>query len=301
MIETRYFDLQSVPADIKDVNLCLGFFDGIHIGHQKMIKSALNEGHKVAILTFDNPPTYILGTRVDKESLTSIDDKAEFLESMGVSYLLVMPFDETIKNMSWIDFINRIIKKINPLNIFCGDDYTFGKDAYGTPKMLNNFYPVHTTKVKNDNGIKVSSRKIREYISIGKIEEANNLLGRPYKICGLVVRGVQEGSKIGFPTANLHLDFPYIMPAIGVYIGYAYAHEKKYKALISVGTHPTFIELQRPIIEVHIIDFNDNLYGDYLYVEFICKIRDIVYFPSKEALVNQLKLDKKQALDSLSL
>lgn len=293
------FDLDNVPSDYPNTALCLGFFDGLHLGHQSIINAALKTKKDVAVLTFSTPPAYVIGRKDDKRSLTSIDDKADILEAMGVKYLFVMPFDNRIMNVSRLDFINRVLKVLNPSEIYCGEDYRYGKDALGTPNFLARYFKVTVLELKQYKDYKFSSKTIRKAIYDGDIKLANACLGHPYRIGGFVTTGNRNGTTLGFPTANLDLDFAYVIPANGVYMGYGYIHETKYKCLISVGTHPTLGELDAPIIEVYLIDFNETIYGDSLFVEFIDRIRDMMKFDDTKDLVAQINKDKEYALKRL--
>ena len=293
------FDLDNVPSEYPNTALCLGFFDGLHLGHQSIINAALKTKKDVAVLTFSTPPAYVIGRKDDKRSLTSIDDKADILEAMGVKYLFVMPFDNRIMNVSRLDFINRVLKVLNPSEIYCGEDYRYGKDALGTPNFLARYFKVSVLDLKKYKDNKFSSKTIRKAIYDGDIKLANACLGHPYRIGGFVTTGNRNGTTLGFPTANLDLDFAYVIPANGVYMGYGYIHETKYKCLISVGTHPTLGELDAPIIEVYLIDFNETIYGDSLFVEFIDRIRDMMKFDNIKDLVAQINKDKEYALKRL--
>ena len=298
-MEIIEFDLSNVPT-YKGIVLCLGFFDGIHLGHQEIIKRALKTNKKVGILSFSTPPAYVIGRKDTKRSLTSIDDKADILEELGVSYLFIMPFDSTIMNLSKLDFINYVLKIMEPSEIFCGEDYRFGKEASGNPQFLSAYFKVHVIPLQKVNGMKFSSKDIRHLLFDGKINEATSLLGHYYRIAGLVVSGKHKGSELGFPTANMELDFPYIIPPNGVYSGYAHVHEQKYKCLISIGTHPSLEQLDAPIIEVYILDFEENIYGAFIYIEFVSKIRDMFKFDNIEDLKAQIRKDRLEALKILN-
>lgn len=293
------FDLSNVPTSYPSLALCLGFFDGLHLGHQKIINDAKSSGKEVALLSFSTPPAYVIGRKDTLRSITSIDDKADILESLGVSYLFIMPFNSQIQNLSRLEFINLVLKKINPFAIYCGEDFRFGKGGLGTAKFLSHYFSTHVIPLQKYNGEKFSSKTIRHLIFDGKIKEANTLLGHPYRMGGYVGVGAQRGTLIGFPTANMELDFIYVIPANGVYMGYAHIHEEKYKCLISIGTHPTLGELDAPIIEVYIIDFSEKIYGSFLFIEFIDRIRDINKYDSVDDLVKQIKLDVKYASNNL--
>ncbi len=292
------FDINSTPANDKDLVLCLGFYDGLHLGHQKLIQDALNEGYPVGVMTFDIAPRVLLGKK-ENYSITSPFDRADILEDMGVKFLYLMHFEKETLNVTKDEFIEKVLKPLNPKKIFVGTDYRFGKDGEGDAKYLKNFFDVEVVELEKVDNIKISSKKIREYIESGKMEKAQALLGRPYRICGLVIEGQHNGQRIGFPTANLELDYPYVFPKEGVYMGYGYFMNRKRKAMISVGTHPTINQLLKPIIEVHIIDFNENLYGRELYVDFISYMRANKQFDSLEDLRDQLIKDEEKVKSTL--
>ena len=293
------FDINNVPEEYTNINLCLGFFDGVHLGHQKMVKAAVAEGHPVGILTFDIPPHFVTGQIPNKRCLTSIDEKADYFEELGVSFMFILAFDEVTRGILRLDFVDWVLKKFKPNKIYCGEDFRFGKDALGDPKFLKQHFNVEVTPLLSKNGMKVSSKDIREFVKNGEVNKAVALLGHPYRIVGEVKNGLHQGQKIGFPTANLDLDFPYVMPKEGVYMGYCLAFNKRYKAMISVSTHPTFSQLLKPIIEVHLIDFSGMLYGVTIYVDFVDRVRDIVKYDKPEDLVKQLTKDKEFIINNL--
>ena len=146
-----------------------------------------------------------------------------------------------------------------------------------------------------DKGEKISSRKITTLIKEGNVKEAERLIGRPYRLCGLVRHGYGNGAKIGFPTANITLDYPYITPKQGVYMGYGIYNDEKYKAIISIGTHPTINPLKEPVMEIHFIGFDKNIYGQYIFIEFVDFMRDNFKFDDVSDLTKQLKKDETKA------
>lgn len=279
--------------------LCLGSFDSLHLGHLQIIKQAIKSGLPVAVMTFDSNPKFVLGIRQTRQRVLSLYDKAMILEKLGVSILYVLHFDEQVAKMSRFEFIDLILNKINPVKIFCGEDYTFGLNANGNVKYLKQYFDVEVIKLLKMNGKKISTADIISYLQKGEMEEAYELLNRYYTISGTVVDGLKNGRKIGFPTANLDLDFEYVLPKEGVYIGYAYVDEIKHKAIIAVGTHPTIQTLSKPIIEVHILSFDENLYGKFIDVSFVKRIRNINKFESLEDLSKQLEKDKEIAKKEL--
>lgn len=293
------FSYNEVPHINEDLTLCLGFFDGIHLGHQALFKKAKKEGNKVGVLTFDNSPAYVLGKISENNCLTSIADKAEYLEELKIDYLFLMHFDKSVATLTKDEFIDKVLKTLSPKKIYCGEDYRFGVRGEGNPTYLKLYFDVEIFQTEKKDNNKISSRDIVKLIQAHKITKANELLGRPYRINGLVVEGKHNGRTIDFPTANLELDYPYVFPDYGVYMGYAEVYGKRYKAIINVGTHPTIVPLYKPIIEVHIIDFEGNIYGKDIFVYFIDYMRSEKKFASLEELKEQLQKDKEKAKKTL--
>ena len=292
------FDINTTPLNDKDLVLCLGFYDGLHLGHQKLIKKALDEGYPVGVMTFDIAPAVLLGKK-ENYSLTSTFDKADILDDLGVKFLYIMHFEKETLKVTKDEFIERVLKPLNPRKIFVGEDYKFGVLGEGNAAYLKQFFDVEVVPLEKVDNLKISSKKIRELVENGKMEKASALLGRHYRIAGLVVEGQHNGQKIDFPTANLELDYTYVFPKEGVYMGYGYFMNRKRKAMICVGTHPTIHQLLKPIIEVHIIDFNENIYGRELYVEFVSYMRPIKQFASMEELKEQLIKDEEKTKNTL--
>lgn len=282
------------------INLCLGYFDGIHLGHLDLINEAVKEGD-TAVMTFDESPNYVLKKVPNETFLTSLYDKSNILKSLGVKYLYILRMSQELLQFSATEFLEDILLKINPKKIFVGEDYRFGRYAAGTPEDLKEHFDVDIVPLKQVNGVKVSSRNIRELVSNGEVDQAQELLSRPYTIVGLVVEGHHNGRKIDFPTANLDLDYPYVLPALGVYMGFVKLLNSKYKALICVSTHPTIMELNAPLIEVHLISYKGDLYGREIEVQFIKYMREIKHFENLEELKEQLEMDREEAKRTLVL
>lgn len=291
-------DINNVEMVNKDLQLCLGYFDGLHLGHLRLIKEAIKHG-PTGVMTFDISPHLYLKKVPLYSTLTSLADKADILEELGVKYLFVLRTNDELIHFDKKEFIDKILLKLNPNKIYVGEDYRFGYMGKGTPHYLSKFIPTKVVKLYVKNNKKISSSYIIDLIKQGNVKEAHKLLSRPYSLSGLVVEGNKKGQELGFPTANLDLDFPYVLPKIGVYIGYSYFMSRKRKAIISVSTHPTFQELDKPIVEVHIIGFDENIYGRFLKVEFISYIRDVVKYDSLDELKEQLEKDKNLAIKRL--
>lgn len=282
--------LENIPHFNKDINLVLGYFDGLHLGHKLLIKKAKEEGYKLAVLTFDNSPKNIINK--DRGVIISNDcQKEELFSDLGVDILLVLHFDIKLSLLDKNEFINKVIKIINPHKIFVGEDYSFGHLALGKPDDLKFSFNVEVIPLLTINNEKISTTNIMKFLNSGDIKKANNFLGRNYQIIAKVIHGFANGRKIGFKTANLELVAPFLIPQIGVYMGYAEVNNKKYKAIINIGTHPTISELAKPLIEVNILDFDLDIYNQIIKVDFIDFIREEKKFTSLQELKEQLQKD----------
>ena len=284
--------------EVKNLHLCLGFFDGLHLGHQELINAALMDG-LTGVMTFDVPPNFATGKNIRNCCLTSIYDKSNLLDKMGVKYLYILRMSKELLFMTRDEFVNKVLKAINPVSIYVGEDYRFGFEAKGTPYYLSNYFDTHIIPLKQYAHRKISSGYIRGLIENGAVEDVYDYLGRNYSLVGLVVQGKGNGVKIGFPTANLELDYPYVLPKIGVYMGYVKVLNSTYKAIICVSTHPTIMELNEPQIEVHLLYYKGDLYGKEIEVEFVKYMRDVYKFEDIEGLKEQLNKDREIAKEAL--
>lgn len=294
-MEIVQFKLGDKLEPVNDLILCLGFFDGVHLGHQKLIQKAQKEGYKLGVLSFNQSPAYVLGNKLVDTCITSIADKADIFEEMGVDFLYLMDFNHETLNATKDEFIDKVLLPINPYQICCGPDYRFGARAEGDVSYLKQFFNVKVNNFENINNLKISSREIISLIEKGEMEEVSQMLGRPYRISGIVMVGFKNGQKIDFPTANMQLEYRYVYPKSGVYVGYGYVYGKQYKAIINVGTHPTINPLNEPVVEVHLIDFEGVIYGKTILCDFIKYIRDEKRFDSLDELKAQLVKDKQKA------
>ena len=278
---------------IKNLSLVLGYFDGVHIGHSGLISfaKANSAQNALGVLTFDRALKSIEGC------ITSNTLKDKLFEDLGVDYLFVIVCDDNFKSMSYITFVDKVLKALNPIKIFCGSDFHFGYERQGDVNYLkarfNQVYVLH--HVTDHNGNKISSTNIKNEIKKGNIEEADRWLGRPYIISGSIVHGLNNGDKIGFPTANLTPDDNYIMPKNGVYITKLEVDGVKYKSITNIGVHPTIEKLNQPIIETNVVGYEGNLYGKIVSLFFYKRLRDEKEFNNVEELKKQIALDKDEA------
>jgi|LSQX01.1.fsa_nt_gb riboflavin kinase/FMN adenylyltransferase len=294
IVQKINISLKKIPLIKEPIALCLGNFDGLHLGHQRLIKEALlKEEISVAVLSFTNPLGEIISLRKATTLLTSIDDRGEFLNKLGVSYLLTMEFNKELRDLKAIDFIELILKKLNIQHIYVGRDYRFGKNIEGDLHLLRKHFPLTVLNLMEDNLGKISTSRIIELIKNGQIAKANELLGRAYKIKGKVIKGFQKGRLIGYPTANLELLAPYVLPLNGVYKTIAYLNGFPYLAITNVGVHPTLNKLENPIIETHLLNYDKDTYEEVIELEFLSFLREEKTFNSLKELKEQISLDLK--------
>ncbi|MCR5308785.1 MAG: riboflavin biosynthesis protein RibF [Bacilli bacterium] len=291
------FDYRSFPSLDGDIVLCLGFFDGVHLGHQKIINEAKKLGKKVAVLSFSNSAYNFLNGST--ELLTPTYVKIQLLQQLNVDYYLEIEMSEALIKASAEDFLNQI-KTLKPSVCVCGADYTFGYNKQGDVDLLSKYFITKVIPYEMFDDEKISSRWIFDALSKGKITLANRLLGRHYTVRGRVVKGLQNGARLGYPTANLALYDSYFMPREGVYFGIAKLYEEEYNAIASFGTHPTIDELEAPILEIFLLDFNEDIYGERMEFEFLDFVRENYKFENNFELSNQLYVDKLAAKDFFS-
>ncbi|WP_010649242.1 bifunctional riboflavin kinase/FAD synthetase [Oceanobacillus massiliensis] len=281
----------------------IGFFDGIHKGHQQVIKTAVNEAAnqnmESAVITFHPHPSVVLkkGTQHVKY-ITPMKQKKELLQNLNVDRLYIIKFNKELSQLSPQEFIDHFIIGLNIKHLVAGFDYSFGHRGQGNMENIReytrdafDFTTIDKVALEEE---KVSSTRIRELLKAGKIDKANHLLGRPLKFSGIVVRGEQRGRELGYPTANLQLHEDVLLPKRGVYAVRVIYKSEIYEGMANIGTNPTFTEDRQDLsVEVNIFDYNNDLYGEELQVEWHRYIREEEKYQSAEALIKQMALDEK--------
>lgn len=283
--------------------VALGMFDGIHLGHREVIQTALNYARihslKTAVVTLANHPRELTQGRAPK-LITNLDTRLALFEEIGIDYALVLDFDEELMNTSAQDYLEKYLLNILNVNfVSTGYDHHFGKSRSGTPAMLEAWARAHQIRFEvvaaHQLGEQVvSSSHIRELITSGELEEANRLLGYEFMIISRVIEGDKRGALLGFPTANLKLPEDMVVPAQGVYCGQALVQGRSYRCVMNIGTRPSFTNSLEVIIEAHILDFKDNIYGENITLRLERRLRDEIKFDSTESLVKQIKKDIEQ-------
>lgn len=288
----------------------IGFFDGIHKGHQKVIQAAVKEaagkGMESAVITFHPHPSVVLnkGTQHVKY-ITPVQEKQAILQQLQVDRLYIIKFNQELSQLSPQDFIKHFIIGLHIKHLIAGFDYTFGYKGQGKIQDISTYAKgAFTSTIINEvsqEDDKVSSTRIRSCLKTGNIEEANELLGRPLSLKGTVVDGDKRGKTIGFPTANLSVKPDVLFPKLGVYAVKVFYKNVSYEGVANIGVKPTFNDsLVEPTIEVHILDYNHDLYGEELKVEWHKFIREEKKFTGVDELVHQIKQDEKEVRDYFS-
>ncbi len=281
-----------------DFVACVGYFDGLHLGHMHLLDACLATAQekqlKSALITFDPDPWETIH-RLTYHHLTTIEDRVILAEKLGFDYFIVLTFNQEMAKLPAEVFIKDLLNQLPLKHLICGFDFRYGYLGQGNVESLTqaerNFaltiIPEITFKQE-----KISTTRIMKLIEQGEIEQANQLLGYPYQIKGTVSTGRSQGKKIGFPTANIAYHPEYVMPAQGVYAGKIVINQKHYLAMISIGHNPTFNYRQDLTLEVNILDFDLEIYGQAVAVEFWHFLRPQIKFTTVEALIDQLKVDQ---------
>ena len=294
-------DLQSSAFSLQPVILVGGTFDGVHIGHQSLIKRALEEaksvGGKVVVMTFDRHPASLLRPAFTPLLLTTTEQKLARLQELGVDAVLLLAFDEKLAAIPATEFITQLSEVLPHLKtIAIGASWSFGKGGEGNLNLLKDLgkkfhFSVMTIAPIEIDGSAVSSTRIRRAIAQGDLEEAAACLGRPYSLTGTVIEGKQKARELGFPTANVLL--PTLqLPPDGVYAVLARVGEKKYRGIANIGHAPTLNDFLFPkTVEVHLFDFDEDLYGKEISMTPVAYVRPEVKFSNIEELRLQIIKD----------
>ena len=296
----------------KPVTLTSGTFDGVHLGHRKMLHNLITEAkeadHESVLLTFYPHPRMVLHPHDHGlKLLTSPEEKFEILETMGLDHVIVQPFDEEFSSISAYNYVRDVlVNQLGVKKIISGYDHRFGKNREGNFDTLVELgqlfnFEVLQISAKEMEEVKISSTKIRNALFDGDVEMAERYLGRNYQLRGRVIEGKKLGSKLGFPTANLQLIYPHkLVPKNGVYAVYATIKGEKIHGMLNIGTRPTVIEDGEVSIEVHLIGWKDDVYDEVVDIQFIKRLRDEKRFEGKSQLIEQLNIDLQNTLAVLN-
>ncbi len=299
MLHYRSLDEVTLPGSW----LTVGVFDGVHRGHQQIINKLVAGAHAnevpAVVLTFDPHPARVFG-RSDIKLLTLPGERAKLLGEHGVDTVITHPFDMSVANTTAFDFMQRLKTRLGLEHLVLGYDSTLGKDREGNAARLTEIglelgYSVDVVLVVSDESGVVSSTEIRKLVTVGKVDEAAQLMGHPYCLQGLVTFGDQRGRGIGFPTANLQYAREKVLPAGGIYACRAYLGDERHMAAVNLGTNPTFTPDKQTLnVEAYLLDFDRDIYGEMMRLEFVARLRDEMKYDSVDALIKQIHIDVQQ-------
>jgi len=287
----------------RGVVLTIGVFDGVHRGHQHLISQVVARAKELgclsAALTFDRHPQTVLKPEVGPAYLTTIEEKMSLLASLGLDVRLLLHFDQSVADLSARDFVACLNKRLRLCELWIGPDFALGRRREGTPGLLQEIgrdqgFTVHAVPPLRIDDEVVSSTLVRQKLAAGDVRAAARLLGRFPRLTGRVVVGARRGRQIGFPTANVDVADSLVLPADGVYAVCAHLGDETHEAVTNIGVRPSF-DNGRRTIEAHLLDFNADIYGKILSLEFIERLRGETRFPSVEGLVRQIRRDVEQA------
>lgn len=301
------FTDNSVIKHDENTVVTLGTFDGIHKGHINILNTVIDlasrKNYRSFVITFKPHPRTVLSKNYDMKILTTLTEKQNILEGMGIENLMIVNFTEEFSQVDAESFVrDYIVNKIGVKHIVIGHDHKFGKNREGDENKLQELsakYEFDVTPVSAvfDGREVVSSTKVRNALMDGDISKANDYLGRSYHFTGKIVEGAKRGSKLGYPTANIEIDHSKkLIPQNGVYAVKCHLKEGTFFGMMNIGVRPTFENSLDLVIEVHIFDFEKNIYGEEIKIELLNKIRDEKKFSDKSELIDQMKTDKEASL-----
>jgi len=286
----------------QNVVLTVGTFDGVHIGHQKIIERiqsiAQRFNGETALLTFYPHPRKVLFEDSDLKLIHTQEEKEQRLEKAGIDHLIVHPFTRDFSRLTALQYVrDLLVQKIGVRALVVGYDHHFGRNREGSFDELREYGEMYGFEVveipaQDIDDVSVSSTKIRNALAEGNVARANKFLGSPFLITGTVVVGQKLGRELGFPTANIRVEEDYkLLPANGVYAAYIYVSEKKYSGMLNIGVRPT-VDGKSRTIEANIFDFDGDVYGHRIQLELMGRIRDEMRFDDLEALKSRLNADR---------
>lgn len=301
--------LDDFPDSLRGGTVAIGNFDGVHLGHARLVERlhamAERVGGPAVVFTFDPPPTRLLRPEAAPEPLVWLERKVEILAELGADAVVVYPTNKEFLEIGARQFFDRVvIGRLAVRAMVEGPNFFFGHDRSGNVEVLRRFcdeagMPFEVAEPVKIAGRIVSSSRIRTLIAEGRLDEARPMLGRPYRIRGLVVHGVDRGARIGFPTANLG-SVDTLLPGHGIYAARARAENTWYPAAVSLGPNPTFDEKETKV-EAHLIGFQGMIYEQPIEIEFLAHLREIKRFASVEALVDQIVRDVARTVEIVAL
>ncbi|MEA4920994.1 MAG: bifunctional riboflavin kinase/FAD synthetase [Clostridiaceae bacterium] len=284
---------------MKDTIIALGFFDGVHLGHQRILSTAADEAEKKGLtsmaVTFENQPRAFLN-KTSPNLLTTKEQREEYIRLQGIKRVEMLPFDKAMAGMSPEVFVRDIlVDRYGCRAVVCGENYSFGSMGRGDGKLLRELgsglgFECHICPPVVKDGLTVSSSWIRSLVGEGRIKEAGELLGRRYSIRGEIAHGRGVGAKLGFPTGNIAIPKDMLAPKYGVYAGVMKIGEISFMCAVNIGIRPTF-GLKTPVLEFHVLDFEGDIYGRTAEISLVDFVREERAFASAKELAEQIACD----------
>lgn len=282
--------------------IAMGFFDGFHRGHQAVLQQAKAEAEKrgasLAVLTYDHHPALVYKKIAphDKRYITLLNHKLALLEDFGVQKVLLVNYSYQFQSQTPSEFVEHFLKRFNPVAVVAGFDHTYGgspdDNMENLPKFVNGAFDVLTVPALTQDNQKLSSSRIRRALDASDVETVNQLLGRPFQTQGVIVHGEERGRLLGYPTANVeHSEYQWL-PAIGIYVVTVEIAGQKYLGMASIGRNVTFGDDGPMTVEINLIDFNQNIYGEVVRVNWLAHGRGEIKFQTADELVTQLGKDE---------
>ena len=303
MIKTQINDLSQIGLRKEDVVACIGYFDGVHLGHQALINKTIERAKelnaKSMLITFHPDPWSVINRKSNVKHITPLKTKLEVIQSFGIDEVIIMKFDSSFSKLSPDDFVNHVLIGLGIVELVIGSDFKFGYRGAGNVSYLKETFGhailTHEINLEETDQDIISSTYLIQTILRGEVDKTEQLLGRPYKISGFVIHGAKTGRKIGFPTANLKIEDEFVIPKEGVYAGYVYVGDEKYQSIVNIGYNPTINTRDELSIETHILDFDQVIYGEVIHQTFNKRLRDELKFDSVDALIDQMENDEIEA------
>jgi riboflavin kinase/FMN adenylyltransferase len=298
----------SLPTNKEPCVLALGNFDGVHLGHRRLLEKGLGQADRLgvglSVLIFEPHPLKVLFPERKLNLLSTIKDRLRDFETIGVQTVYLLPFTRDMANTSPEEFVEKILLPIGVNHVVVGFNYSFGKQGRGDPELLMALgkiqgFGVSVLQAQTMGGLVISSSSIRKALLNGDIKLASSLLGRPPYLRGTVIHGEERGRKLGYPTANIFLEEDHLIPKRGVYAVWSDLDGKYVSGMMNIGRKPTFHDLYATMVEVHFFDFSADLYGREINVNIVARLRDERKFTGINELLTQLKKDKVKAVAAL--
>lgn len=300
-------DLQKPVQHTFPVIACIGYFDGMHKGHQALIEKTISMARDrrcdSGLITFDPDPWITLKKEQHVTHINTMRQRINLAARMGIQNIIILNFTEEMSRLSPAEFTDRVLSTLNLKGLVCGFDFRYGYKGEGNSETLAHDALCRVTVVEpvTDANGKISTSRISEQIMAGNVAYAADMLGYYYEIQGKVVHGRHRGHDLGFPTANVSATSEYIKPKPGVYAGYAVVHGRRYRAMINLGHNPTMNYRDDLSMEAYILDFNMDIYGERISIEFVRYLRPEVRFRTIGNLIMQLEQDARDVRNTIPL